>query len=387
MFLVAALLIHTVGAQTVVVLPGFVQALIQDGGFSAREAGFIASAETSGMALTAVFLMFFVTKISWRRICLVSLFLVIVGNLASIITGDFVAFCALRCLAGIGAGALIALTYGAIGMTNKPDRNFGICIMFVLTYGAFAFLAMPWLHSTIGLAGLLVFFASLGIVAVPLVRFMPDVGEAFHEPLAARAINIGGRQKALALAAVLLFFIANFAVWSYFFRIGVTAGIQSGQASHALAISQFFGIAGAFTTALLGARLGRVIPIAIGILVSMACIACLIGPIGATTFGIVAAIYVYAWNMTHPFLFAAMASFDPKGKMVVYGVGMEYLGISLGPACAATVIAGTNYTNVVGLGIILFALTLGLALPPLLSEAQARRNSTAAHSAEADPVR
>lgn len=384
-FLIAALLIHTVGAQTAVVLPGFVQGLIQDGGFSAKQAGFIASAETSGMAFTTVLLMFLVTKISWRWICLVSLLFVIGGNLASIVTRDFVTFCALRCLAGIGAGALIALTYGAIGMTDRPDRNFGICIMFVLTYGALAFLVMPSLHSTIGLAGILVFFAALGIVALPFVRFMPDAGETFHEPLAPLAANIGGRQKGLALAAVLLFFIANFAVWSFFFRIGVAAGIPSARASHALAVSQFFGIAGAFTTAFLGARLGRIVPIAIGILVSMGCIASLVGPIGATTFGIVAAVYVYVWNMTHPFLFAAMASFDRRGKMVVYGVAMEYLGISLGPACAALVITGGNYTNVVWLGIILFASSLSLALPPLFAEAHGKRNTASQRSVETLP--
>jgi DHA1 family inner membrane transport protein len=368
--LFSALLLHTIGAQSVIVLPGFVQGLIGYGGFSDKQAGFAASAEIGGMALATVVMMFLVTKISWRRIYLTSLLLVIIGNLASIAFRDFILFCALRFLVGLGAGALIALSYGVIGMTGKPDRNFGLCIMFVLIYGSVVFPAMPGLYENIGLTGILALFAGVGIFGLPFLRFMPDSGKENHELPAADAVDIGWRMKGISLAAVFVYFVANFAIWSYFFRIGVAAGISEQQTGNALAVSQILGIAGAFTTAVIGTRLGRSIPISIGIVGSIVCIASLVGPISAFSFGAIAALYNYVWNMTHPFLLGTMASFDRKGTMVVYGVAMQYLGTSAGPAIAALVITERGYTNVVWLAVILFAISLALILPTVLAHAR-----------------
>ena len=361
--LCAALLIHTIGAQSLVVLPGLVQGFIERGGFTDKQAGLIASSETSGMALATVLMMFLVKKVGWRLVFLVSLILLIAGNFACISVRDFVPFCAIRCLVGIGAGALIALSYGVIGMTNKPDRNFGLCIMFVLTYGSVVFSVMPSLYQSVGLSGVLALFAALGVVGLPCVRFMPDSGEEYRARVSGITTAIRWPYREMALATVFLYFLACFGVWSYFFRIGVANGISEQQAGYALALSQFFGIAGAFTTAVMGSRFGRSLPLSFGMIGSVACLACLLGPTSPVTFAVIAALYNYVWNMTHPFLLGTLASFDRKGSMVVYGVAMQYLGTSAGPACAALVIANGVYNGVIWLGMSLFALSLMLILP------------------------
>ena len=42
----------------------------------------------------------------------------------------------LRFLCGAGAGSLISLSFTTVGLTEHPDRNFGLLIMWVLLYGA-----------------------------------------------------------------------------------------------------------------------------------------------------------------------------------------------------------------------------------------------------------
>ena len=383
--LVAALIVHMIAAQTVIVLPGFVQGLIHYRGFSDRQAGLIASAETSGMALATVALMVLARRISWRVTCLASLLLLIVGNLAAAIIGEFSLFALVRFVIGIGAGVLISLTYGVIGMTERSDRNFGICIMVVLTYGSCVFPTMPFLYAHIGLMGLLLLFAGLAACGLPFVRYLPD-SAAVHsdtDTLPTDAVNVGTRLKVMALGSVLIYFVANFSVWSYFWRIGVSAGIAEQQASNSLGISQLFGIAGAFTTALVGTRLGRPLPLAVGLLGSMACIACLLVPMGPLAFGVIAALYNYVWNMTHPYLLGTMASLDRKGGMVVYAVAMQYIGISLGPASAALVVGKDRYEHVITLGLAGFAVCLMLILPPVLTQARV----AAARNLRAPPQR
>jgi predicted MFS family arabinose efflux permease len=371
--LIASLLIHAVGAQSIVILPGFVQGLIEYGGFSEKQAGFIASAETAGMALATVVLTLLVKRVSWRRICSMSLVLLIVANLASVYVRDFALFCGLRCAAGIGAGALIALTYGVIGVTAKPDRNFGLCIMVVLMYGAVLFGILPQVYEHGGLAGLLMIFAGLGAIGLLFVRFMPDAGGRAGESVALIASTLRWRHTAMALGSVFAFFLANFAVWAYFLRIGIAAGVDEPHASHALALSQFFGIAGAATTALIGTRLGRIIPIALGLVTSMVCIALLLSPVTVLAFGVISAVYVYVWNMTHPFLLGTMASLDRAGTVVVYGVAVQYLGTTAGPACAAIAITGGGYRYVILTGLSLFAASLVLIVPPILGHRSANR--------------
>ena len=82
--------------------------------------------------------------------------------------------------------------------------------------------------------------------------------------------------------------------------------------------------------------------------------------------------FQYAWNLSHPYLLAAMASFDPTGKMVVYATAMQFLGVSAGPATAAMLVGEDSYRGVLILGITLFLVSLALILPPVMARARIR---------------
>ena len=66
-----------------------------------------------------------------------------------------------------------------------------------------------------------------------------------------------------------------------------------------------------------------------------------------------------------------MASFDRRGRVVVYAVAMQMLGLAIGPSLAASVIEEGYYANVTRLGAALFIASAIFILPPVL--AQARR--------------
>ena len=88
-------------------------------------------------------------------------------------------------------------------------------------------------------------------------------------------------------------------------------------------------------------------------------------------------IYNFAWNLTHPFLLAAMASFDRRGRVVVYAVAMQMVGLAAGPFLAASVIAEGDYVNVNWLGAGLFVASLLLILPPVLAQEKSFRSGVA----------
>ena len=115
------------------------------------------------------------------------------------------------------------------------------------------------------------------------------------------------------------------------------------------------------------------VPLTVGILAGAAVLYFIIGQFDFLLFAVCVVIYNYAWNLVHPFLLASMASFDRRGRVVVYAVAMQMIGLAIGPALAASVITEGNYVNVNWLGMGLFVLSLALILPPVLSHGRLAR--------------
>ena len=88
-----------------------------------------------------------------------------------------------------------------------------------------------------------------------------------------------------------------------------------------------------------GSRFGRWRPLSIGIVGGAVALVFLIGHFEYLPFTIWVCVYNFFWNMTHPYLLGSMASFDRRGRVVVYAVAIQMLGLAIGPALAASVIS------------------------------------------------
>jgi predicted MFS family arabinose efflux permease len=378
--LLATIYLGVIGAAVFIVQPGFVQGLVEFYGFDEQQAGYIASAEVWGLALTTVILALGGHSASWQRILRGCIGLFVIGNLASLLTRDALAFGGLRFLTGLGAGGLVSLTFTIIGLTRLPDRNFGFLIMGVLTYGALGLWALPSALDLVGLQGVIVFFALFGASGWICLQHLPDSGEE-HLQVEADAVDLSAPCRLLAIAAMFSYFFAQGVIWAYLFLIGTNAGVSDQQVANGLMLSQFLGIGGALVAALAGRRFGRIAPLALGVLGGAAVLGALLGPFGALVYTLTVCVYNFAWNMTHPFLLAAMASFDRHGKVVVHAVAAQMLGLAVGPAFAASILGSAGYSGIVLSGIALFVLSYLLILIPLVAH-----HRQAASAAAADPL-
>ncbi len=212
-------LVGVIAPEVFIVQPGFVQGLVELLGFDDRGAGYTASAEMWGLAATTILMTFIAHRVNWRSVIFWSLIVMFVANILCMMTSDLNVFVALRFVAGLGAGSLVSLSFAAIGLTKNPDRNFGFLIMWVLTYGAVVLWAMPSVYELAGMNGALFFFALFPLSAVPFIKHMPVTGENVVQ-VEEDAVNLSGRLKALALFAMLAYFMAQGVVWAYLFLIG-----------------------------------------------------------------------------------------------------------------------------------------------------------------------
>ena len=362
-------LVGVIAPEVFIVQPVFVQGLVAYLGFDDQGAGYTASAEMFGLALTTILMTFTAHRMNWRIVIFWSLIVMFVANGLCTAAPDLNTFIGLRFVAGLGAGSLVSLSFAAIGLTRNPDRNFGLLIMWVLTYGAVVLWLMPSAYALAGMNGALWFFALFPLVAIPFIRFLPVTGENAVQ-VESDAVNLTGGMKAMALFAMLAFFTAQGVVWAYLFLIGTAGGLSEQEVANGLTLSQFAGIAGAFLAAVVANRFGRSLPLTIGILGGALCLYFLVGRFEFLIFALAVGVYNFAWNLTHPFLLAAMASFDRRGRVVVYAVAMQMIGLAIGPGLAASVISQGQYINVNRLGAGLFVMSLLLILPPVIAQSK-----------------
>ncbi len=368
--IIAIVYLAVVGPCVFILQPGFVQGLVENLGLTEQQAGFIASAEMFGLATTTVLLSFISSKITWRKFVAICIVVCVLGNLASLGQTDFNTLAGIRYVTGLGSGGIISLTFTMMGLTERSDRNFGYIIVWVLTYGAFGLLLMPMAYTTVGMNGLLVFFAAFCAVGLTCVRHLPDSGE--HVATGENTRTFSLPIKGSMLAAILSYNIAIGIVWAYLFLVGLEAGMAEQAVANALTVSQFLGIAGAFLAVLFEVRLGRLLPLAIGVIGGAASVLYLVGDIGAAEFWIGVCGFNFLWNLSMPYLLATLADFDIRGRMVVHGVSMQFIGYAVGPAIAAQLL-GFGYGVINTTAAILFVAAALLLLPGVMAQREGLR--------------
>ena len=371
--LVAAILVGVIGPEVFIVQPGFVQGLVQNLHFDDQGAGYAASIEVWGITATTLVMTFLAHRFNWRTVITGSLLLVAVANAACIGVHSKEVFVALRFVAGAGAGSLISLSFTTVGLTEHPDRNFGYLIMWVLLYGAIVLYLMPAAYALSGMTGVLLFFAVFPLTALPFVKLFPTGGAA-AATVEADAVNLSSGLKSLALLAMFTYFVAQGVAWAYLFLIGTAGGLNEQQVATGLTLSQVAGVAGALLPALVGNRYGRWRPLTIGIVGGAVCLLFLIGQFQYLPFIFWVCLYNFFWNMTHPYLLGSMASFDRRGRVVVLAIAAQMLGLAVGPALGASVIAPGQYASVNYIAIVMFAFSWVCILPPVFIQQQRARS-------------
>ncbi len=366
--IVAIVYLAVVGPCVFILQPGFVQGLVEYLALTEQQAGFIASAEMFGLAATTVLLSFISERVSWRNFLVLCVAVCALGNFASIGQSDPQTLAMIRFITGLGSGGLISLTFTMAGLTERTDRNFGLIVTWVLIYGALGLLAMPTAYHLVGMNGVLVFFGLFCASAMYFVRFLPDSGAAHIDDGKER--DYAALVKRIALAAILIYNTAIGIVWAYLFLVGVDAGMAEQAVANALTVSQFLGIAGAFLAVLFESRFGRLLPLMIGIVGGAAFIYVLVGRLSSSGFWLAVCGFNFLWNLSMPYLLATLAEFDHRGRIVVHGVSMQFIGYAIGPFIAAQLLTAGGYDLVYVTGAVLFIVAAFVILPGVLAQRQ-----------------
>jgi hypothetical protein len=352
------------GPSMFILQPGYVQGLVTYGALSEEHAGLIAGSEMFGIASTAILMYFLSHRFNWRVLTLIFVLIVLAGNLASLDQLDYTKLRAIRFFTGLGSGGIISITFTMMGLTTRADRNMGLIVAAVLTWGALGLLFMPTLYQHFRIDGFmwtLTIFSFLGLFAI---RYTPCFAQSATDD-ESPIIEITQLLRYSILLGVLVYNLAIGIVWVYPALVGIEAGIPEQVVANILAISQVLGIGGALIAFFLEFRIGRLIPLQISIIGAAIGIALILGQPTLVFFAVGFCLFNLLWNVTQPYVVAMLAAYDSDNKLVIQGVAMQMIGYAVGPYLAALLLNIGGYSGVNKIAISLFvgsALVIGVGL-------------------------
>jgi MFS transporter, DHA1 family, inner membrane transport protein len=359
--LIAAVVLGTLGALTIMVVPGFVMLVGGQASLDDSQVGYVASWDINASAAAIGVATFLIARWSWRRLALLGLALIVVGNVLTAENHTYTAIVAARLCAGLGEGLAIAVAFAALGSATNPDRAFGIYLVFGLAASAAILAVLPALEHRFGSPALFEAMAVVTLLSMVLLRWLPRGSNA----PSAQAEGVIPFSKYLACAGligVFLYFIAQGAVWSYFERIGAASGVDPSLIGGAMGASSFAGVGGALAAVALVKPCGRRWPLIVSGLISLLSFWLLRGHVTGSELMTAGLLFNFAWNLAQPLLSGVCSDADCRGRVVVAMGCIQTVGFGIGPAVTATLLRGGDFRPplAVSAGVVIVSLVVVL---------------------------
>lgn len=380
-FIAAMLALGVLAPTTFLGVPGIVGEVARQWGFGEAALGMAVLAEICAMSIGTLLAGLALSGQPVRRLLAAAVLLAAFGNALTPTAEGFATYVALRAVAGLGAGAIGAISMRYLSYTGQPERQMGSLVMGqTLWAAALLWLLLPAL-GTFGGAGaiygcLAVLFAS-ALAALSLFDG--------HEPLSraagpartgmpGAAPGVQPRGTWLTLLALFALYGGVGVVWTFAEHIGSTAGLSPGFVAAALGAANLASVAVcallprvAHGPALRGWAEAMIATCALAV-------AALALPMSPVSFVAVFTLFVCSWTGSGVLLFATMPRYDSVGHHAALSPGFLGLGFGIGSTAGGALIGSSRLAVAIGgataacvLALVLYALLRTGEAPPHLA--------------------
>ncbi|WP_455356391.1 MFS transporter [Streptomyces sp. SYSU K217416] len=350
--------VFTAGYLAAYLLPTVVGRLDDSLGLTPSQAGLVGSTLLLCSATAGFTLASRVERYGPRHLARLGLLLAMAGYGSAALTSWVPLVVAGAALGGFGSGTATAVAASGIAAQRDPHRASALGLLTVSATAGALYLTMPRLGTGHGLP-----FAAIAAVAAVVWPAAGRLsGPSRGGPVAAAGGRLPYRRSGLVLAgAMLCWSLAQNALWGVSGRIGLQqAGLSEVALGAVFAVALGAGLVGVTAASVLGARLGRAVPIGAGTAVIACCVAVSSAADGLVSF----AAGEILWNTFYPvvlsYLIGLAASLDPRGRWAVLVGSASSLGVACGP------VTGSVLSELAGfpvMGLVLGAVLLLVAAP------------------------
>jgi len=364
---IAALFVMVLGSLNFPLLPMVVGAITDHLTLSTQQVGMIASADMTGMFLSALCALYWIRRANWRHAAMVlGLGLVACDVIAANLT-SFTPLLIVRLVAGFCGGSMMALGGTALTDTKHPERNTSMFCGFQVLIAAAGFLLMPALIARHGTAGAFLFLAAIGLPAVLATRWLPasgnwkgkaageNTGISSQKSPASRRRIIG--LLLLSAMPALLFHVGFSASWAYIERLGLAAGLSHPEVGQALSTSLLFAMVGSLLAGFIDVRFGNLLPSTFAFVFQMISVGALYFFLHIPFVYVVAVMTIsFFWTFAVPYLMSFTIKNDQTGRAAVVFLLMLKAGIAIGPYFASNFVSKDNFMPALVIAAIFYTL-------------------------------
>lgn len=331
------------GFLSMVAMPFLIGALVGSGYLTGQLAGIVGTVELGVMASVTFLYSSRISRWPVRTVALYGALVAILGHTASMFCDSFYQLLIARTVAGVGAG--FTLLAGQTLIAYHPDSSKLCAKMMVLT-GLFVMLLLNVLGFTIerwGVVGAYGTQALWVLLMSPLMLMLPS--ERLPSVNEGTKGSLGGK-SGLVVLCVLLFTVVDTSAWSFAERVGSSLGMGSDEIGSILGFTSLAGLVGAFIAAYLGIRLGRAMPIFVGVTLYAIC-GYLIYNTSALAVYMTAQILIgLAYMFTIPYIYGIAGDIDITGRTMAMASGAALIGAAIGPYLSAAIFSIYGYSPI-----------------------------------------
>ncbi len=327
--------------------------MVDDLSLSGSDAGLVVAVEMLSVSVVTLGSSIHIGHWNRRTLMLVGLCMVLPGNLLSAYATTLLQLTTARIVTAIGIGATMTVIKATVAAFQNPVKIFGLHGIYFLVIGIIGFPIMAAVIKVWGISGAYIAMALMVIPGFAWVRWIPrySTDNLQHQPARQWILD---RWAMVALVALLAYFTGRGAVWIYLERLGVASGLSIQAIANVLAGTSAGGILGAILATRLNTRLSTAKVLTFGMACSLGSLLLLVYGMRIETFLPAAIIFNFAFTFTMPYMLGALSHIDPQGRIVVLGFTMQTTGLALGPALAAILLTGNDYTQIGWLGMVCF---------------------------------
>ena len=333
-----------VGNLAQALAPLIVHAITQHMSMATSKAGYLVSAEFTGIALTAILIGPFIDRLPKRRIAVIGCLAAVTMHIISIqLTASYLTLLWVRFLAGLGAGATLAAGGAIIAGAAAPDRMFAL----VKTFNAMVMAVMFWLAGYAvkgyGVGGGYGVLALIVFCTLPLLYRFPATVRETQGSIKARLPHFF--LGSLTLFALLNWVMVVSAPWAYLAIIGERSGLAVEQISALLGAGFIIGMTGGLLAAWLDLRFGRSVPVIAGILVNGTTWLLICAVPHPVVYTVSVLLNNISYFFTLPYLLGSAAALDREGRWASIA-STSFLGaVAIAPAAGGLIMDHWNATT------------------------------------------
>ncbi|MBT8076653.1 MAG: MFS transporter [Gammaproteobacteria bacterium] len=363
--ILSAVVLSALGAMFYNLLPLFVGVAQDYRQLDNRSVGALSSMFFAGHTLTASSAFFWIRRINWKRIALLSLCVAGTALLFAANAQNQGVMMLWMFIAGGAFSAVYGISATALGDTSNPARWYGLKISAEAMLGAILLFLLPrTLVSSHGFTGLMTGMVLVVALLAPALIWLPRSIDSDNVPKSGE-INIPRQQRLavwIGLFVAMAFVFSATMVWTFVERIANSAGLEPVIVGKILSMTLVFAMLGSLCAMVLGDRFGAGKPLAAATVIFLVALTCLSDVSSVTRYAVGSCSLTLAIGLGITYVLTIVADLDVDGRYVVLTVPAIGIGVMAAPAVGGLLVTSQEYSAILwvsGLTVVI-ALIAGL---------------------------